>query len=107
MGAPAPRSYLVCATERSGSTLLCELLSGTGVARRPEEPFQFLHATGRVRPPREYFDEDAGPGILELLPPLGPPLPPEPWSDRLAAALERGTTPNGVFGAKMMWAYLP
>ena len=24
-------SYLVCATERSGSTLLCELLAGTGV----------------------------------------------------------------------------
>jgi len=107
MGAAASRSYLVCATERSGSTLLCELLSGTGVAGRPEEPFEFLNATGRVRQPREYFDEDADPGILELLPPLEPPLPSEPWSDRLAAALERGTTPNGVFGAKMMWAYLP
>ena len=34
MSAP---SYLVCATERSGSTLLCELLAGTGVAGRPED----------------------------------------------------------------------
>ena len=33
-------SYLVCATERSGSTLLCELLAGTGVAGRPEEFFE-------------------------------------------------------------------
>ena len=30
----APLSYLVCATQRSGSTLLCELLTGTGVAGR-------------------------------------------------------------------------
>ena len=102
----ASPSYLVCATERSGSTLLCELLSGTGVAGRPEEYFEFLNASGRVRQPREYFEDAADPGILELLPPLEPPLPALPWSERLAAARERGTTPNGVFGAKMMWAYL-
>ena len=59
-----------------------------------------------MRQPREYFEDDADPGILELLPPLAPPLPALPWSKRLAAARERGTTPNGVFGAKMMWAYL-
>ena len=62
MSAP---SYLVCATERSGSTLLCELLAGTGVAGRPEEFFEFLSATGRVRQPREYFPGDADPSILE------------------------------------------
>jgi LPS sulfotransferase NodH len=103
MSAP---SYLVCATERSGSTLLCELLSGTGVAGRPEEYFEFLNASGRVRQPREYFADTADPGIVELLPPLEPPLPALPWEERLADARERGTTPNGVFGAKMMWAYL-
>ena len=32
-------SYLVCATGRSGSNLLCGLLRGTGVAGRPEEYF--------------------------------------------------------------------
>ena len=99
-------SYLVCATERSGSTLLCELLSGTGVAGRPEEYFECLNASGRVRQPREYFSYVDDPGILELLPPLEPPAPAPPWEARLAAALERGTTSNGVFGAKMMWSYL-
>jgi trehalose 2-sulfotransferase len=97
-------SYLVCATERSGSTLLCELLSGTGVAGSPEEFFEFLGATGRPRQPREYFDE--GSEIAERLPPLLAPLPQPTWEDRLADARERGTTPNGVFAAKMMWAYL-
>jgi len=29
------RSYVVCATPRSGSTLLCELLKSTGVAGHP------------------------------------------------------------------------
>jgi trehalose 2-sulfotransferase len=100
-------AYLVCATERSGSTLLCELLAATGVAGRPEEYFEFLSATGRARQPREYFPEDADPSIRELLAPPEPPLAPVPHRLRLADALERGTTPNGVFGAKMMWAYLP
>ena len=97
-------SYLVCATERSGSTLLCELLAGTGVAGRPEEFFEFLTATGRPRQPREYFDDD--PAIAARLPPLLAPVPQPTWRERLDDALARGTTPNGVFGAKMMWAYL-
>jgi len=33
------QSYLVAATPRSGSTLLCELLASTGVAGRPAERF--------------------------------------------------------------------
>src|SRR3954452_14799076 len=94
-------SYLVCATERSGSTLLCELLAGTGVAGRPEEVFETLEATGRVRQAREYFD-GTDPEVLRLLPPLQAPVAVRPWEDRLADALARGTTPNGVFGAKMM-----
>ena len=100
-------AYLVCATERSGSTLLCELLAATGVAGRPEEYFESLSATGRARQPREYFPEDADPSILGLLAPLEQPVAAVPHERRLAGALERGTTPNGVFGAKMMWAYLP
>src|SRR4051794_16615313 len=95
-------SYLVCATERSGSTLLCELLAGTGVAGRPEEFFEDLGATGRPRQPREYFEDCGDHEILALLPPLRGPLPLPPFEQRLAAALERGTTPNGVFGSKLM-----
>src|SRR3954462_4910517 len=99
-------SYLVCATERSGSTLLCELLGATGVAGRPEEFFEFLNATGRPRQPREYFEGVDDPTLLDLLPPLLVPLPRPAWAQQLGDALERGTTGNGVFGSKMMWAYL-
>jgi LPS sulfotransferase NodH len=102
------RAYLVCATPRSGSTLLCEALEGTGVAGRPCEPFEALAATGRARQPREYFDGVTDPTILELLPERAPgaPITPARARERLAAALRDGTTPNGVFGAKMMWSYL-
>ena len=44
MSAPA---YLVCATQRSGSTLLCEALKATGVAGRPEEFFEARDAVRR------------------------------------------------------------
>jgi LPS sulfotransferase NodH len=49
------RSYLVCATPRSGSTLLCETLEQTGIAGRPREYFEALKETGVPRRPREYF----------------------------------------------------
>ena len=54
-------SYLVCATQRSGSTLLCELLKGTEVAGVPDEFFEALRSTGLPRQPRQYF-EDPGAG---------------------------------------------
>jgi LPS sulfotransferase NodH len=44
----------VCATPRSGSTLLCALLTGTGVAGRPEEYFECLWRSGAPRQPREF-----------------------------------------------------
>ena len=56
-------SYLVCATPRSGSTLLCQALDQTGVAGQPEEYFEALHRSGlpasaarvlRPRAPREH-----------------------------------------------------
>ena len=49
------RSYLVCATQRSGSTLLCELLKDTGVAGRPEEYFEAMHDTGIPPHPRDFL----------------------------------------------------
>ena len=52
----AKRSYLVCATPRSGSTLVCKTLRETGVAGRPEEYFEALRSTGRPRRPQEYFE---------------------------------------------------
>ena len=106
------RSYLVCSTPRSGSTLVCKALRDTGVAGRPEEYFEALRSTGRPRRPEEYF---AGVDDRSIFDELGDPgdggSPPPAWSrtayDRyLDWAMEAGTTPNGVFGAKMMWQYL-
>lgn len=37
---PTVQSYILCATPRSGSTLLCDLIEGTGVAGRPASYFR-------------------------------------------------------------------
>ncbi|MFN8164297.1 MAG: Stf0 family sulfotransferase [Solirubrobacterales bacterium] len=108
------RSYLVCATPRSGSTLVCHALEETGVAGRPEEYFEALRHSGRRRRPEEYFlgvkdqsiRDHLGERAIGSEPPPRSPL----WSraayDRyLEWAFEAGTTPNGTFGAKLMWGY--
>ena len=92
------RCYLVCATPRSGSTLLCNSLEAAGVAGRP----------------REYFWELRSPEVLRLLPAdsemdrdaeRAPTWSRDDYERHVAAALREGTTPNGVFGAKLMWSY--
>jgi LPS sulfotransferase NodH len=108
-------SYLVCATPRSGSTLLCQALDQTGVAGHPEEYFEALARSGLPRRPHEYFDPDRHANIVERLAfremPDGvarqsPLWHPETYDRYLAWALREGTTSNGVFGAKLMWGYL-
>jgi LPS sulfotransferase NodH len=108
------RSYLVCATPRSGSTLVCHALEETGVAGRPEEYFEALRHSGRPRRPEEYFVGVEDPSIRDHLGERSVGSDPQPrsplWSraayDRyLEWAFETGTTPNGVFGAKLMWGY--
>ena len=107
-------SYLVCATPRSGSTLLCEALKGTGVAGRPEEYFEAVPATGRPPRPADYLDglDDAEAHAL-----VGDAAAPEPppysslagissYAEHLDRVREWGTTPNGVFAAKLMWDHL-
>jgi trehalose 2-sulfotransferase len=110
------RSYLVCATPRSGSTLLCETLDATGVAGRPREYFEELKETGLPRRPREYFWGLRSPEVIRLLPHESqldvdaehrPSWSREDYSQHLNAALAAGATPNGVFGAKVMWSYFP
>jgi trehalose 2-sulfotransferase len=76
--------YLVCGTPRSGTSLLCGLLAGTGVAGRPEE----------------YFWRGDEPAWSERWGVSG-------FADYLRATVAQGSTPNGVFGAKVMWGYLP
>jgi LPS sulfotransferase NodH len=113
--AVAPRrSYLVCATPRSGSTLLCESLELTGVAGRPREYFEALKETGLPRRPREYFWGLRSPEVLRLLPHDAQldrdservaSWNRDDYARHLDAAISEGTTDNGVFGAKMMWGY--
>ena len=101
-------SYLVCATQRSGSTLLCELLRATDVAGVPDEYFERLRGTGLARQPRQYFEDPSVQDIAERLTPTvtGRPEQPGEFEFWFRYVLQRGTTPNGVFGAKMMWNYL-
>ena len=101
------RAYLVCATPRSGSTLLCEMLRDTGRAGRPLEHFEILRHSSLPRQPREYFEDVQRTELLELLPPLGPDRPstesPEAWWARI---LREGSSANGVWGGKVMWGHV-
>jgi LPS sulfotransferase NodH len=106
-------SYLVCATPRSGSTLLCEDLTNTGLAGYPKEYFEALKETGLPRSPRDYFKKTSNPELLSLIGSYSRGDDASPvlagfanYADYLTHVLEEGTTPNGVFGAKLMWGYL-
>ena len=82
-----PSGYIICSTPRTGSTLLCDLLTSTGVLGRPESYFRppdevawatrFAVATDGDRV-RDY------PAFVRAV--------------RVAA-----TTANGVFAARIMW----
>ena len=118
-------SYLICATPRSGSTLLCDALDGTGIAGHPDEHFEVLLETGQPRQPRDYFQRSNDPEVWALLDDpefqdvLGeyggryavhPARRDDSWrppdfEGLVEEALRRGTTENGVLGTKIMWAY--
>ena len=110
---PTTRSYLICATPRSGSTLLCEALENTGIAGNPKEYFEALRATGLPRRPKEYFTGLEDQEIMNLLGDFSridlASLPPSQtyasYTEYLAHVLVEGTTSNGIFGAKVMWGY--
>jgi LPS sulfotransferase NodH len=112
---PKPKySYLVCATPRSGSTLLCELLKDTGVAGRPEEYFEARRETGRPPHPGDYLENlpRTGAGIRDdQTPPRAPAhsslIGLDDYREHLARTFRLGTTGNGVFGTKLMWRHLP
>jgi trehalose 2-sulfotransferase len=109
MEIPRPaRSYLVCATPRSGSTLLCEMLRETGHAGNPLEHFETLRSTGLPRQPRQYFTDLADAEVHGLLAETDPGTrdarPAEAWwADVLAA----GQGADGTWGGKLMWGHVP
>ncbi|MET0817952.1 MAG: Stf0 family sulfotransferase [Solirubrobacteraceae bacterium] len=108
------RALVICATPRSGSTLLCELLKGTGVAGRPEEYFEARRETGLPPHPGDFLAglPRTGVGIRDD---ATPPHAPEysslvglkSYREHLARTLRLGTTANGVFATKLMWTHLP
>jgi LPS sulfotransferase NodH len=67
-------NYIICATARSGSNLLCELLASLEFAGRPFE----------------HLWEPAG-------------SEPKPLGVRWPHILEEGRSENGVFGTKLLW----
>jgi trehalose 2-sulfotransferase len=91
VGLPVDRgtfqAYLVCATPRSGSTLLCEMLRDTGLAGRPLEHVEVLRHSSLPRRPHEYFGDLDLDGLDELLPEPrhGMPSqdPPDTWRARI------------------------
>lgn len=103
---PPDTAYLVCATPRSGTTLLCEMLRETRVAGNPLEHFEVLRRTGRPRQPREYLaGVDAE--VLRLLAPLAPGrVCDERPCDWHARIVREGMTANGVWGGKLMWGHV-
>ncbi len=108
-------SYLICTTPRSGSTFLSQALASTGVAGRPEEYFQQLTATGLPRRPVDYLeglDSEAvptprgAPDGDHRVDPMFDPRRFAGFGDYVSWVLGTATTSNGVFGAKLMSAYV-
>lgn len=103
----------MCATQRSGSTLLCRLLGETGAAGQPQEYFEAVADTGRPPHPGDFLDglPATGLGIRDdVRPPKAPAYSSlEGLADyraHLARTLTEGTGANGVFGAKIMFNQL-
>lgn len=85
-----PRSYVVCGTPRTGSTLLCSLLTSTGVLGRPESYFREpdeAEWAGRFGLPTE------GQRVRD-------------YAAFVAAVRTAATTDNGIFAARIMWGSL-
>jgi LPS sulfotransferase NodH len=83
-------SYILCATPRSGSTLLCDLLASTGVAGKPHSYYRNEDASDWAESwdvPRPCRLEDAA---FEKA--------------YLAAMIREGTAETGVFGLRLMWS---
>jgi trehalose 2-sulfotransferase len=109
-----PRAYIVCSTQRSGSTYLCQLLASTGVAGNPQEYFEARAETGSPPHPSYFLAglPRTGAGIRDdWRPPAAPGYSDlrsvDGWEAHLERTFQLGTTDNGVFGTKLMWNQLP
>jgi trehalose 2-sulfotransferase len=82
-------AYLICATPRTGSSLLCGLLASTGVAGNPESYFRQQDEQSWAA---RWGISDSD-GRVE-------------YALYLQSALAAGRSENGVFGARVMWGTL-
>ena len=83
------QSYIICATPRSGSTLLCDLLTDTGIAGRPNSFFRresILEWADDFNVSAVEWDEDH-----------------QFDQAYLAAVLQEGEAGTPVFGMRLMW----
>ena len=78
-------NYLICATHRSGSSLLCEGLRKTRCCGKPRE---------FISPTRSEIIFERGDVSID---------PRDDFNGYLSEILEKERTENGVFGAKVMW----
>ena len=107
-------AYFVCATPRSGSTLLCHTLGETGVAGDPLEFFEAVGSTGAPRHGLQWFEGAGGIDLTGVGDPLDAPDGPSystlrdvaSYDEHVERARALGTGSNGVFGAKVMWGHL-
>ena len=76
------KSYFICFSVRSGSTLLSQLLADTGIAGAPKE--HFFHNIGPDKPRGDIIPD---------------------YRAFLERVLAADTTPNGVFGSKVGGGY--
>ena len=108
------RAYIVCSTQRSGSTFLCRLLANTGVAGNPQEYFEARAETGSPPHPGYFLAglPRTGAGIRDDIRPTDAPeysdlRSVDGWEEHLERTFRLGTSQDGVFGAKLMWNQLP
>jgi trehalose 2-sulfotransferase len=84
-------SYVVCASQRSGTTMLCRALTDTGIAGRPDE--YFLAVDQQELPGWQCWEDG----------PFGRAHNARDREHYLEIVYDLGSTPNGIFGAKLMW----
>ena len=86
---PTFQSYAICATPRSGSTLLCDLLGESGVAGRPASYFRrqsIAHWAQRLGVPSHETADG------------------REFNEAYVAAVKReGRAGTGLFGVRLMW----
>jgi LPS sulfotransferase NodH len=82
-------SYIIAATPRSGSTLLCNLLSGAGIAGRPQSYYRREDIPGYAREWGLSSPDAIGDEAFER--------------SYLDAVLRAGAGQTGIFGLRLMW----